>query len=138
MKSILLIVAFIVLASNAFSQSISDVSTAITLSPFVTATKLLETSAVATLRGVQSTMSMVQSRGVAGKEQLKDELLTLNEAMSAGHIKSLMDIPQAGLRELFEEIMTDERQVEEISLVVQDGPLLYRIATVVTIALLTE
>lgn len=138
MKSILLIVAFMVLTSNAFSQSISDVSTAITLSPFVTATKLLETSAVATLKGVQSTKSMVQSRGVAGKEQLKDELVAMNEAITAGQIKSLMDVQQAGLRELFEEIMTDERQVEEISLVVQDGPLLYRIATVVTITLLME
>lgn len=138
MKFILAIMAILAAMTSASAQSISDVSTAVTLSPFVTATKLLEISAVVTLKGIQTTRSMVQERGIAGKEQLKDELLALNDAMMAGQINCLVDIKQAGLRELFEEILANEKQVEEIALIVQEGPLLFRIATVVTLSLLLE
>ncbi|HXH76436.1 MAG TPA: hypothetical protein VNJ08_15800 [Bacteriovoracaceae bacterium] len=138
MKFTLILMVLVLSITSAYAQKISDVSTGIILSPFITATKLLETTAVASIGAVQSTKSAVQARGVAGKEQLKDELVELNEAILAGLVKSISDVEQPGLRELFEEIMGDEKQMEEINNVISSGNELHRIATVVTLTLMID
>jgi hypothetical protein len=138
MKQLLILVAFILAASDAFSQDSSEITTGILLSPLVTATKMLEMTAVLTLKGVQSTRSSIQSRGVAGKEQLKDEIVNLNEAMEEGKINGVEDVEQPALRELFEEIMADKNQLADIDAAIDHGPEFFKLATVVTLALMLE
>lgn len=138
MKSFLIVVSMIFSMSYAFSQSGIEVSTATTLSPFATATRLMESATVTALAPFASTIATVQSRGVAGKEQLKDELVALNDDMLQGVVKNIEDVRQPTLKELFLEISSDEKQMDNISLIVKSGSRLHRIATAVTMTLLAE
>jgi hypothetical protein len=138
MKKILIITAMILTIGQAYSQSGVEVSTATTLSPFALATRLMESATVTALAPFASTIATVQSRGVAGKEQLKDELSALNEDIVKGVVKNVEDVRQPTLRELFLEISSDENQMENISLIVNSGSRLHRIATAVTMTLLLE
>lgn len=137
MKQVLIVIAFLLLSFSAKAQ-VSDITTGVLLSPFVTATKMLETSAVGTMKSVESTRSIVRARGVAGKEQLKDELMALNEDLMAGTVKRIADVQQPGLKELFEEITANEESMIEVNEVVREGSELFRVATVVTLSLLIE
>ncbi len=138
MKNILIIAAMVLSIGQAFSQTGIEASTASTLSPFATATRLMESATVTALVPFASTIATVQSRGVAGKEQLKDELVGLNDDMMKGLVKTVEDVRQPTLRELFLEISSDDSQMENISLVVKSGSRLHRIATAVTMTLLAE
>lgn len=138
MKNILIIAAMVLTIGQAFSQTGIEASTASTLSPFATATRLMESATVTALAPFASTIATVQSRGVAGKEQLKDELVGLNDDMMKGLVKTVEDVRQPTLRELFLEISSDDSQMENISLVVKSGSRLHRIATAVTMTLLAE
>jgi hypothetical protein len=138
MKQFFLALVLIVASGLSRAQNFSEISTGIILSPFLSATKLLEMSAVTTLKGVQSTRALVQARGVAGVEQLRDELLTLIEAMVTGRIKSIEEVQGPGLRELFEQIMSDEGQKEEIFHTVKEGSDLHRVTTAIVFVLMLE
>lgn len=138
MKNFLIIAAMVLSIGQAFSQTGIEASTASTLSPFATATRLMESATVTALAPFASTIATVQSRGVAGKEQLKDELVGLNEDMMKGLVNKVEDVRQPTLRELFVEISNDETQMENISSVVKSGTRLHRIATAVTMTLLAE
>lgn len=138
MKNILVIFAFLFALNNAFADSIIEVSSATTSSPFVTATRVLESGTVTALAPFASTNTLIQQRGVAGKEQLKDELVALNDDMVAGRVRTIEDVRQPALKELFEEISQDEEQMESINSVLQTGSQLEKIATTVTIVLLAE
>ncbi len=138
MKNVLLVIALMCTLSNAFAQSGIEATTAITISPFATATRLLESGTVTSLAPFASTIASAQARGVAGKEQLKDELVALNDDMVSGAVKSIDQVRQPALKELFAEISADQEQMESINSVITSGSKLHRIASAVTVSLLVE
>jgi hypothetical protein len=138
MKKMLLATMLMLFSLNGFSQIISDISTATILSPFVSASKLIEVVAVSSLMTIQATRMVVQSKGVAGREQLKDELVVLSEEIMAGEVRFVADVRQPGLRELFEEIQSDKEQLQKIQSIVETGSELHQIATVVTMILILD
>lgn len=124
--------------SNALAQNVIEVTAATTLSPIVTALKLVEGSALTLASPLLSTLATTQSRGVAGREQIKDELVAFNSDVMNGGVRSIKDVRQPALRELFEEIVADEAQMDEINLVVTEGPDLHKVATAVAVVMLLE
>ncbi len=138
MKNVLIIVALMFALGNAFAQSAIEATSATTLSPFATATRLMESATVTSLAPFASTIATAQARGVAGREQIKDELVALNDDMIAGAVKTIDEVRQPALKELFAEIAADEAQMSEITAAVKEGSKLHRIATAVTVALLVE
>ena len=137
MKKIVLALTLCLSIGTALAQNIIEASTAVTVSPFVTATRLLQATSVAPLISTLAT-AMGQHRGVADKEQLKDELVGLNNDMVAGSVKSIEEVRQPALKELFSEIAADEAKMESINAIVKEGSELHKIATAVTAALLIE
>lgn len=140
MKNVLFLIA-LMFSLSSFAQSVSGIeaTSATTLSPFATATRLMESATVTSLAPFASTIATAaQARGVAGREQLKDELVALNDDMVAGAVKSIDEVRQPALKELFFEIEADEMQMENINAVIPEGSKLHRIATAVTVALLVE
>jgi uncharacterized protein YdbL (DUF1318 family) len=138
MKNVLLLIALMFSLSQAFAQTGIEATSATTLSPFATATRLMESATVTSLAPFASTIATAQQRGVAGKEQLKDELVALNDDMVSGVVRTIDEVRQPALKELFAEISQDETQMESINSVVKSGSRLHRIATAVTVALLAE
>lgn len=134
MKNALIVFSLLFALGNAFAQS----TTQTTLSPFATATRLMESGTVTALAPFASTIASAQQRGVAGKEQLKDELVALNEDIISGRVQEISEVRQPALKELLEEIAADEAQMMNINSVINSGSELHRIATAVTVALLTE
>ncbi len=111
-----------VYASSLFTTSmILDGVTQLVLSPFV--------STIGTI---------AQRRGVAFTEQIKDDLIELNDDMVAGRVSAIADVRQPALKELLEEISRDQSQMDIINSAVTSGSQLHRVATAVTIALLSE
>jgi len=137
MKILLITLALSLSIGNVFAQNILQGTTAVTLSPFVAATRLLEmTTAAPFLSTLVSALG--QSRGVAGKEQMKDELVGLNSDIEAGIVNSIGEVRQPALKEFFAEIAADEAQMNNIDSMVKNGTQLQKIATAVTAALLSE
>lgn len=134
MRNVLIVCALMFTLSNAFAQTLSDT----TLSPFATALRVMESGTVTALAPFASTIATAQSRGVAGKEQLKDELVALNDDIVSGKVKEISEVRQPALKELFEEIAADEDQMTNINSAIDSGSELHRIATAVTVALLSE
>lgn len=137
MKNALIIMAML-FSLNSFAQGISDMTVGTSLSPFVTATRILEYGVVTTLAPFALTIATTQSRGVAGREQLKDEFVALNDDMVAGRVRTIDEVRQPTLRELFEEISIDEEQMNNISTAVDSESELLKVSTAVAIALLVE
>lgn len=137
MKNILITVA-LMFSLNSFAQTAVEATTATTLSPFATATRLLEYGLVTSLAPFALTIATAQARGVAGREQIKDELVALNDDMIAGRVKSIDEVRQPTLKELFDEIAADQEQMDNISSVVESGSELQKISVAVTISLLSE
>jgi hypothetical protein len=134
----LLMIGTLMFTLNSFAQSTLEATSATTLSPFATATRLMETALVSSLAPFGSTIATVQRRGVAGKEQLKDELVSLNDDMLSGKVKTIDQVRQPALRELLLEIEADEAQLKSINTVITEGSKLHRIATAVTVSLLAN
>lgn len=139
MKNVLIVLALMFTLSSAFAQSIIEATSVTTLSPFATATRLMESATVTSLAPFASTIATAaQARGVAGREQLKDDLVALNDDMVSGAVKSIDDVRQPALKEFFAEIEADDSQMADINAVINEGSKLHKIATAVTIALLAE
>ena len=77
MKNLLILLFLLVSISYSFAQTGIELSMASTLSPFVTATKVIESGIVTSLAPFATTMGTIQARGVAGKEQLRDDLIEM-------------------------------------------------------------
>ncbi|WP_288243408.1 hypothetical protein [uncultured Chryseobacterium sp.] len=137
MKKILMAM-LLMFSMNSFAQVVLEMSTATSLSPFATATRFLEYGSVTTLAPFAMTIATAQNRGVAGREQIKDELVELNDDMIAGRVTTIEEVRQPTLRELFEEIKADEEQMNNISSVLQMDSELQKISTAVTISLLLQ
>lgn len=137
MKNLIFALALCLSVGNVFAQNIIQGTTAVTLSPFVAATRLLELTTAAPFVSTLAS-ALGQSRGVAGKEQLKDELPALNSDIEAGIVNSIAEVRQPALKELFVEIAADEAQMNNINSLVKEGSQLQKISTAVTAALLSE
>lgn len=137
MKNVLILIA-LMFSLNSFAQTVIEATSATTLSPFATATRLMESATVTSLAPFASTIATAQQRGVAGKEQLKDELVALNDDIASGRVNSIDQVRQPALKELFAEISADDSQMDNINSLVKEGSELHRIATAVTVALLSE
>lgn len=138
MNKILLIGSMLLLIGHAQAQSPIEVTTGVTLSPFLTATRVMEAATITVISPFAATKATLTNRGVAGREQLKDELMTLNEDMISGKVKEIEDVRQPALRELFIEIAENEEEIDKIKSVITTGSKLHKIAAAVTITLLTE
>jgi hypothetical protein len=106
--------------------------------PSATATKLTESAIGTIVSPFATTSATVQARGVAGKEQLRDDLAALDEDIRSGAVKSIADVRQPALKELFAEIAENDEEMAEINAVVHSGSELHRIATAVTIELMVH
>lgn len=137
MKNFFIVLAFITAVGTGYAQNISQATTAVTLSPFVAATRLLELTTAAPFLSSLATV-IGQSRGIAGKEQMKDELVGLNSDIEAGIVKSIAEVRQPALKEFLSEIAADEAQMNNINSLVKDGNQLQKITTAITAALLSE
>lgn len=138
MKNLLILLFLLVSISYSFAQTGIELSMASTLSPFVTATKVIESGIVTSLAPFATTMGTIQARGVAGKEQLRDELSALNEDIIEGKVRNISEVKQVALKELFLEIENDEEQMKKISMLGQEGNKLNQIATAVTLLLMAN
>ncbi|MBY0516709.1 MAG: hypothetical protein K2P81_07370 [Bacteriovoracaceae bacterium] len=132
----------LLLSLSSFAQDGGAGTIALTLSPFATATRVIESGFATITAGLQTalapfatTSASIEARGVAGKEQLKDELIALDRDMQAGLVKSIDDVRQPSLKEIFSEIASDENEIEKINELVPTGTEVHRIATVVTLKL---
>lgn len=137
MKKILCLV--LVLFTNlSFAQSSNDILSTSLLSPFITASNLI-TAGLATFAGSTVSISAsVQARGVAAKEQLRDELVALNDDMVAQKVTRVEEVRQLTLRELMLEIKADKNQMEIITNEVKVESELNRLATAILITLMSE
>ncbi len=114
--------------SNAFA---SDFYTALTGGTLLS----VESATGNTLLSTGFVSLLVQSRGTAGREQLKDDLVPFNEDFRAGRVSDVEGVRQTALRELFMEIEKDEAQMSQLNSAMPEGSNLSRIATAVTVAL---
>ena len=133
MKKLVLLLALAASLNSMNSFAVSFVET--TASPFITATQLLELTVAAPFL---STLASVQQRGVAGAEQIKDEMVALNDDMIAGSVNSIDEVRQPALKELFAEIAANEVQMDEINSIVTEGSELHKIATAVSYLMLAK
>ena len=130
----LFILATLALSVNSFAVSFVET----TLSPFATATRLLQSGTATLVSPFAITSASIQNRGVAGKEQLKDEMVALNDDMISGAVKSIDEVRQPALKELFEEISNDEAQMDNINSVLKSDSDLEKISGAVASVLLAE
>jgi len=128
----------LVMSLGAFAQSDAQYQTTnVIMSPFELASKLIES--VRDLVSSKNDVSKsLQGRGVAGKEQIRDELVELNKAMIAGQVTTIDQVEQPTLKELFREIEASEAQMNEVNSIVISGSKLQRIATMVTVQLMLQ
>ena len=139
MKKMIALVLIATSLSNVVPQSAYGYALETTLSPFVTATRILDTATAIVLAPFVSSIALsAQRRGVAGKEQIKDDLMALNDDIVAGRVSAIAEVRQPALKELLEEVANDQAQMDSINSVVGSGSQLHRVATAVTIALLSE
>lgn len=138
MKQLFLAFVLVISTALAYSQSVIEASTATTLSPTSLATRFLETGTLVSLSPFATTINVAQARGVAGKEQLRDDLQAFNDDFISGRVKSIEEVRQPALKELFVEISNDENQMNDINSVVQSGSTLFKVATAASVALLIE
>ncbi len=80
--------------------------------PFVATTQAISSPTGASL--VLSMFSSYEGRGVAGVEQLRDELPALHADVLAGAVKSVEEIRQPALKELFEEISQNKEAMNKV------------------------
>jgi len=137
MKKVLSLILGLI-TSFTFAQSSKDVVSVSLLSPFITASDLL-TAGLATFAGATVSLSAsVQARGVAAKEQLRDELVALNDDMVVQKVMRVEEVRQLALRELMLEIKADKEQMRLIGEEVKVDSELNRLATAILITLMIE
>lgn len=139
MKKLITSISLVLCMNGAYAQETNDLISSSLLSPFVTASNLI-TAGLATFAGSSVSISTsVQSRGVAAKEQLRDELVALNDDMLAQKVRLIEEVRQPSLRELMLEIKADKRQMETIQNEIKNGGSeLNRVATAILLTLMNE
>ncbi len=127
---------------QAFAQEFSEATLVTTALPTATVIQVsdvaIASTLAVTLAPFVSTAASAGARGVAGKEQLKDDLANLSNDMAAGEVQVLEDVRQPALREFFEEMSQDEAQMSEVNANIASGSELEKMATALSIVLLAE
>lgn len=137
MKKVLSLI-LVLFSSFTLAQSSNDIVSTSLLSPFITASNLI-TAGLATFAGTTVSVSAsVQARGVAAKEQLRDELVALNDDMVTRKVSRVEEVRQLALRELMLEIKADTEQMNVINKEVKVKSELNRLATAILITLMNE
>jgi hypothetical protein len=132
-----ILLALFGITTNAWTQVES--TSQLTLSPFITASRILETSYHSTVMShLISTMTNLNSKGVAGKEQIRDEVVGLNADMSSGLVQSIDDVRQPAVKEFMLEIISDEKQMQEINNLIKSGSRLDRLAVAISLVLIID
>lgn len=139
MKHLFIICSVLLVTTTVFAQNRISASL---MSPFAFVTRLAETGIVVSSAGVQTligpfltTRATLEARGVAGQEQIKDELIAFDKDMRLGLVGDIQDIRQPGIRELFEEISRDEEELKRIHNFYPEGSLLLKLSTIITLKL---
>lgn len=138
MKKAILLLGLTLTLSSAFAKDIREVLLSSTLAPFGLSTQGLETLTVSVLIPIDTTIKRTQDRGVAGKEQLRDELVLLHDDIQSGEVKTIEQVRQPGLKELFQEIASSEEEMKGINTLLKEGSELQKIATAVNLSLIVE
>src|SRR5215210_1029915 len=112
MKNFLIVMALLFQMEKVFSQ-VGGATSATIL--YATTTKPFELSTATIVSPFEFTSGKVQARGVAGKEQMKDEMVSLYEDMDNGYVKTIAEVRQPTLRELFAEISSDTAEMDKIN-----------------------
>ncbi len=76
-----------------------------------------------------------EGRGVAAKEQLRDELVAFDRDVRMGLVKDALEIRQEGLKELVFEILADEEKMKELNAAIPTGSPVDKITTALTLSL---
>lgn len=144
MKKIITILSLSLSMSGAFAHGYTDGQLAVMLSfgttvaPFQVTVGSTQMTAVGTYGSTNSTSASIQARGVAGKEQLLDELVALNDDMIAGRVSTLEEVRQPALKELLSEIRADKLASSEIHELVKSDSELADLAIGVSAYLLNQ
>jgi hypothetical protein len=100
-----------------------------TLAPFVVTANASKVSTQA-LHG--------QNRGVAAREQIKDDLVAFNDDVINLGVKTIDEVRQPALKELFMEIAANEDDMEKLKTLLPEGTELQKIAATVVYSLFAE
>lgn len=141
MKKTLLVLS-VAFSMSSFAQ-VSDATLMTTALPTATVIRMtdvgLASLGATTLAPSVSTLaSVADARGVAGKEQLKDDLVALSDDMASGAVKSIAEVRQPALREFMEEVSEDEEQMAAIDSSIEGGSELEKLATALSVVLLAQ
>lgn len=120
----LILSLFLLVSFNAFAQVDGFyISAEITLSPIKLTQQLFKgtTAASAALTVFTFLPTIVQCRGVADQEQLRDDLLAYDQDVSAGLIRQAQDIRQPALKEIVFEIMENKEAMREVEAAIPVG-----------------
>ncbi|MBY0516708.1 MAG: hypothetical protein K2P81_07365 [Bacteriovoracaceae bacterium] len=135
----LLLLALTLLSLSSFAQVDGMyISADITLSPTkITADLLRGTSAVTIAPFmVTSVTQSLEARGVAGQEQIRDELVAYDRDVTQGLVHKVSDIKQPALKELVLEILENPEMVKEIDSKIPAGTIVDKVMIALTIQLL--
>jgi hypothetical protein len=137
MRNLLIAIFSLTLSMTAAAQAESLTLT--TLSPFMSATRMLESTNQSTIASALYTfLTNFNAKGVAGREQIRDEVVALNQDIVQGVVKSIQDVRQPAVREFMEEISRNEEQLREIDGLIQSGDRFTRMATAISLVLIIE
>ncbi len=142
MKSFVLLVSMLFALSNFANAEEGNLSAFSTLMPFISSESVvnlgISTTEIVASPFVTSLGMTLESRGVAGREQIKDDLSALDTDVASGKVKLLSEIRQPALKELFEEISSDSEKMDEINKVMPAISELNRIATAVALTMFSQ
>jgi hypothetical protein len=110
----------ITLSPTRFTSDLLEGSTAVTIAPF------LATSVAQTL----------QQRGVAGQDQIRDELVAYDRDVTQGLVQRVSDIKQLALKEIALEILENPEMVKEIDAKIPKGTIVDKVMIALTLQLL--
>jgi hypothetical protein len=137
MRNILIAIFSLTISLTASAQVESLTLT--TLSPFMSATRMLESTNQSTIASALYTfLTNFNAKGVAGREQIRDEVVALNQDIVQGLVKSIQDVRQPAVREFMEEISRNEEQLREIDGLIRSGDRFTRMATAISLVLIIE
>ncbi len=128
-----LILSLLLVSSAALAQDPFAGTTKITISPFQGSSEAMQFSTGGLL--VSSIATSYEGRGVAAKEQLRDELVAFDRDVRLGLVKDALDIRQEGLKELVFEILADEEKMKELNAAIPTGTPVDKITTALTLSL---
>lgn len=128
-----LLITLLLVSTAALAQDPFAGTTKITISPFQGTSEAMQFSTGGLL--LSSISTAYEGRGVAAKEQLRDELVAFDRDVRLGLVKDALDIRQESLKELVFEILADEEKMKELNAAIPTGAPVDKITTALTLSL---